>query len=207
MTELDKLKGSVKHLLIIGIVLVVVGLLSGCADSIESWAKEHTNFVDFIGVLVNLIIGTALFYVGWEANKIATASTEQTEQSAKEFKANLHETDKAVIRANYSKVSEALSLILQEGCVKDDSMRLLWQARDEARLELPEPIMDYTESLREKAQKAWAINKFLYDREGNVKNANHRNRDAKIEEEHKLLLDFMEEEPHKVYRSILEIRL
>lgn len=57
----------------------------------------------------------------------------------------------------YQKLTEAISLILRDGQVKNPAKALFWQARDEARLQLPEEIQNYTQRLFDEMWEAYLL--------------------------------------------------
>mgnify|MGYP001258927559 CR=1 FL=1 len=159
-----------KIFIAIVLILILLGLPLYFDADIEVWASNNQNFLQAFNVLSNFLIGIALFYVGWEANEISKTNHIKNKQSRKEYRRLLNLDERAIFKENYDKVSKALSLVIRDGDVNEQAMALFWQARDEARLELPEEIATYTEKLRATAQKAWANNRFAYDRNGQPKN-------------------------------------
>lgn len=92
-------------------------------------------------IFLNALISAGLFFVGWQANKIAKAQHEH-----QLYKTLMDGRD--LYKSTYDKLTEGIALIVKNGKVCDHAISLIWQARDDARLYLPEEIEHYIEELR-----------------------------------------------------------
>ena len=76
---------------------------------------------------------------------------------------NLTPEEREIFYEVYDNLYDGLVLVSRDGHVSHDALALFWRARDQARLELPVDIQQYTETLLEAAIKALTINEvYLY---------------------------------------------
>ena len=66
----------------------------------------------------------------------------------------ISKNEREIFRFVHTKISEAITLVLKHGAVTQEAQALFWQARDQARLELPDEIKEYTQKLFDKMHKA-----------------------------------------------------
>lgn len=149
------------------IALLVVGFI--WIDDVNAWAGKYTDFINLNLALIGLLV---LPVITWMIKgKIDSIELQRAKKlikvdDARNEYVELSNHDRELFRENYQNVSEALALFQQDGRVNDEAMRLIWKAQDQARLELPYDIMEFTENLRAIAQKAWSGHKVCWDRSG-----------------------------------------
>ena len=146
-------------------------------------------------IIVNLLIGGGLVYVGLQANSITKSNKAQASYQLKQY-------EREIFKDNYSKISKALGLVFRDGEVFEEAMDLFWDARDQARLELPQDIVDYTEELRKIASEAFASNRMCYDINGQPKST-HNPED--LDKAHKAVLKLISENSYEKYRLHMKI--
>lgn len=188
----------------LSLIILVMGLM--WVDDINTWAGTHTNFINLYSTLLSIFIMPAVAWVikdNLDSNEIQSAKDLIQAEAAREEYVSLSSHDRELFRKNYENVSEALSSITQNGGVQDEAMRLIWKARDQARLELPNDIMVYTESLREIAQKAWSGRKVCWDKDGRPQSFVGKEKImAEMHEAEGKLYKF---EPYEIYRPHMVI--
>ncbi len=176
-------------------IFLLISLALAC--TLLAYANNDAVFQS-TAIFISALTSFALVYIGYEANEVAKSNRETNR-----IKLTQHERE--IFKENYNKLSKAMRLIQIEGCVEREAISLIWQTLDEAKLELPNDITSYVESIRAKAQKAWAHHNFIFTTNGDPKNIHSPNRDKAIEEESQLVLELYKETPYKTYRKYLKI--
>ena len=108
--------------------------------------------------------------------------------------------ERATFKSNYEMVSKALSLTMRDGTVADEARALIWQARDDARLELPQEIGDYTEGLFSKMNDVYRKELYL----SNSTSLTEEKRNEMIDECHNIMTTLINEKPFEVYNEYLK---
>lgn len=139
----------------------------------EVWSKDHSNLISLLDVFVNLIIGIALFWVAFRANSIAKATQESSKQ-----KLEAHE--RQVVKDNYVKLIKAIELTIASGTVTNEPMFLFWEVNQSSRIELPEELYGFIESVVEIAEQSWIAYAYAYDLQGNAINMDKTDRPEKL---------------------------
>jgi len=106
--------------------------------------------IDIINIVIQIIVGCGLIWIGKTANEIYKQQTNFLENQ-------LSDWEKESIKENYHKISKALAEIERDGSIispfpeyENHSLELIWKAKDDAKLCLPKEIKDYTNNLFKK---------------------------------------------------------
>ncbi len=116
-------------------------------SSLETWYK-------IAGIIGGFVISPGLIWLAWEANAINKSNADFLKQAKEEQQYRITKDEREIFRVVYTKLVDALGLVQQYGRVREDVLTLFWQARDQARVELPEDIAQYTEELLSAANSA-----------------------------------------------------
>lgn len=172
-------------------------------DYLNEVAEHYQPLLEAVKALLSLFIGAGLLFVGLKVNEVAKSNLELAKEKKDKLIYKISEKERDIFRSNYQKVSEALGLVLREGNVSNDARELFWKARDEARLELPQDIQDYTESLFKEMLKAYNAHHFLLYEETDLSNNERREH---IAEQHSNAINFlMNTNPNEVYSQYMKI--
>lgn len=120
---------------------------------------------------------------------------------------NLTPEERELFYQVYSMLSKAKGLVLRDGRVDNEANALFWEARDRARLELPDDIQEYTETLRKAASKAYSINSsYLYpaSREGLPVG---EERSKKVDEHEDCISLIIEAKPHEIFAPYMKVKI
>ena len=126
-------------------------------EILNELSKVYTPLLSAIDVVLGLFIGIALFWVAHRANNIAESNIELASQESQSRKYRISKDERELFHTVYSLLTEALGLVMKEGRVKGEAHAIFWQARDRARLELPEDIQEYTQVIFKKMHEAYLL--------------------------------------------------
>lgn len=161
-------------------------------------SKDWLDLADIIISFFGVIAAASLAY---QANKIAKSNLESANQQQKTLTQKISSEDRAIFRSNYKKVVEALGMVFRDGKVMDEAKNLFWQARDEARLELPKEIADYTQQLFDKMWNAYII--YYHDITGDACLPQGKERSDAVEKHSKVIGELIKEQPNTVYSKYM----
>lgn len=153
-------------------LIIIIGMFY-FDRTINTWSKDHSNLITLLDVLVNLIIGLALFWVAFKANNIAKATQESSKQ-----KLEAHE--RQIVKDNYVKLLKAIETAIASGVVKNESMFQFWEVNQSSKIELPEELHGFVESVVKIAEQSWIAYTYAYDHEGNAINMDKTDRSEKL---------------------------
>jgi len=111
--------------------------------------------------------------------------------------------DRAIFDSVYTKITEAISLVFKNAAVDEEAQALFWQARDQARRDLPNKIKKYTQRLFDKMNNCVTLNLKLCGREplpvGEKDN-------QYVDKHDKLINDLINEQPYKIFSKYMKIQ-
>lgn len=152
-------------------------------------------------ILAQGIIGAGAFWLAHQANKIALSNLELSKQQQEANANRITEYQKAKIKENYEVFTKALGFVFQEADVNNEAYGLFWNARDQARLELPSDIVAFTQNAFDIAGKANSLLRKTYRKDGTP--IHSTNFDKWIDECSDLVSQLYSLQPHEVYRKYL----
>lgn len=176
-------------------------------ESINEIFKTYAPLLDGADKVIGIFISIGLFWLAHRANAIAKSNLELAEQEKLSRKYRIGEDERAIFRSCYSKISEALGLVLKLGRVTDEAKSLFWQARDQARLELPKDIQEYSQEVFDKMWEAYLL--------GHNDLASIENGGLPIGEERKrasarhgdIILSLINEKPYDVFSKYMKVNI
>lgn len=171
----------------------------GMIDYLNETSVKFKPLIEAADSLFGLLISIGLFCIAVQANKIA-------KEQHNKLRYKISEDEREIFRSNYKMLTEGLGLVMRDAVVKDEAKNLFWQSRDQARLELPLEIQNYT-------QKIWDLmwenytNHYhkIYDGEGNA--LNHPDRSEAIKRNHEIVLELIHLKPSEVYSKYMRLDL
>lgn len=160
--------------------------------------------MDFAGLLINFFGVVVAAALAWQANKIAKSNLVLARQQRKSSSQALSSEDRAIFRSNHRKVIDALGAIFRDGYVNDAAKNLLWQARDEARLELPADIKNYTQEIFDMMWEAYQLhyNKITGENRLPVGAAG----EEACKRHSQIIRQLIEQKPSLIYKKYMRIR-
>lgn len=167
--------------------------------------KTYAPTLDAADKLIGVAISAGLFWLAHCANGIAKSNLELAKQEKQSRKYRIDKDEREIFRSVYRNLSDALALVLRDGRVGHEALALFWQARDQARLELPVDIQDYSEKLRDAANKAFAINDcYLYPKNGEALPVGE-DRNKKVAEHKSHLSILLDAKPHEHFAKYMRV--
>lgn len=164
---------------------------------LNSAAEKFKPLIEAADSFFGLLISIALFFVAYQANKIST-------EQHKSLKYKISEEERKIFRSNYQMLTEGLGHVLREGMVNDEAKNLFWQVRDQARLELPKDIQDYTQKIFDLMWNAYMDHYHkIYDKQGNA--INHPERSAAIKRESEIISQLIKLKPSEIYSKYMRV--
>jgi len=158
--------------------------------------------LDATDKLIGMLMSAGLFYLGYHANGIAKSNLELVQQDKQSRKYQINKDEREIFRAVYRNLSNALGLVFRDGHVSDEALALFWQARDQARLELPVDIYEYSENLLEAARNAFAIHRaFLSQTDLPI----DTKRKEKVKEHESYILTFIKAKPYEQFAKYMRM--
>ena len=101
-----------------------------------------------VSTIFNLLISIGLFYIGYQANKIAQGNYALAKNQSDLLKYKSNFNNFKLLYDNYDYVCKAFDIFVKEGTVTPEALRIISRARNDGKLYLPEEIADYLEKLR-----------------------------------------------------------
>jgi hypothetical protein len=147
-----------------------------------------------IEIVVNTLTGLVLFWLGYEANQLVKIQNKR-----------LSPNEKKVYLENYHKISKAFELCIKNGGAENEALSLMWSGYDEAKLQLPDDIVKYTEKWLLLLREAWGINRQCYDGNGNPRQNAQDKWGKLIDRESHILKDIYEARPVDIYRKYIAV--
>ncbi|MFN9252862.1 MAG: hypothetical protein ACK6BL_02805 [Holosporaceae bacterium] len=149
-----------------------------------------SDIIDGLDLLINLVTGVTLGFLAYFSNKISKMQN------------NIAARD--VYLSVYDKISEALGSVLAKGFVDESAKALFWQARDRARLELPNELKEYTQQLYDKMLEA---NTIYYNKiTGDFKLPVGQERNKIVQEHTDIIKKLIYEKPHQIFSKYMTIK-
>ena len=174
-------------------------------ECINETFKTYAPTLDAADKLIGIAISAGLFWLAHRANGIAKSNLELAKQEKQSRKYRIDKDEREIFRAVYRNLSDALALVLRDGRVDHEALALFWQARDQARLELPVDIQEYSENLRVAANKAFAINElYLYPKNGESLPVGEE-RSKKVDEHESHLSILLDAKPHEHFAKYMRV--
>ncbi len=169
-------------------------------------AAHYAPFLDGLDKLIGIAISVALFWLAYQANKIAKSNLELAEQEKESRKYRINADERKIFYSCYEKLSKARELVLKNGAVDGATLELYFKARNEARLQLPDKLATYAQKLFDIARKAWAINDtHLYPKKGkSLPEGDERN--EKVEEHDNYIGQLLDARPDKIFARHMKIK-
>ena len=95
---------------------------------------------------------------------------------------------------------------MKEGRVNAEARALFWQARDQARLELPEDIQKYTQDIFDKMLEAFVpvTHEIAPNDKGGQPQGDKRK--AVTERESEIIKNLISEQPHEIFAKYLRVK-
>lgn len=160
-------------------------------DTLNKLATDYEPLIIAFGVFSSFIISAALFWLAWSTGK---SRQYQVNKDARE-----------VFLSVYNKISKGLGIVFREGTVNEDAKALFWQARDQARLELPDDVERYTQELFDKMYEIYLLERKLRtSNDGGLPAGIERDKAADRQSE--IIMKLIEEQPSKVFAPYLKIK-
>lgn len=171
----------------------------GMIDYLNETSIKFKPLIDAADSLVGLLISIGLFCIAYQANKI---SKEQHDR----LRYKIGEDERKIFRSNYNRLTEGLGHVMRDGIVKDEAKDLFWQVRDQARLELPKEIQDYTQKIFDLMWEAYTdyYNK-IYNGDGQT--INHPDRRVAIKRNSEIVLELIRLKPSELYSKYMKVDL
>ncbi len=169
--------------------------------------KTYAPLLEGMDKVIGIFISAGLFWLAHRANAIAKSNLELAKQERLSRKYRIGADEREIFRSCYTKVSQACGLVLQNGRVDAEASALFWQARDQARLELPDDIAHYTEALRDASTKAFSINdNYLYPKTHPGLEPGEE-RTKKVDEHAKYIEFITDAKPHKIFAPYMKVKI
>ncbi|PJB73307.1 MAG: hypothetical protein CO093_01050 [Alphaproteobacteria bacterium CG_4_9_14_3_um_filter_47_13] len=166
-------------------------LIGGEVNDYAVQLKTLENNMELATLFVEIIIGIALICVACGSNKIA--------------KNQLNAARRDIYLSVYDNITKALGHVFAEGNVNDDAKDLFWQARDRARLELPDDIQQYTQNLFDKMWEAYIL---YYNKiSGEYRLPKGKEKSAAVEEHQRIIGELIKERPHDIFSKHMKIKI
>lgn len=171
----------------------------GMIDYLNETSIKFKPLIEAADSLFGLLISIGLFCIAYQANKI---SKEQHNR----LRYKISEDEREIFRSNYTRLTEGLGHVMREGRVKDEAKNLFWQVRDQARLELPKEIQDYTQKIFDLMWEAY-IDYYhkIYDGDGQP--VNHPERSEAIKRNTEIVLELIRLKPSELYSKYMKVDL
>ncbi|MDD5586762.1 MAG: hypothetical protein PHY92_07395 [Alphaproteobacteria bacterium] len=170
-------------------------------------ATDYEKLIGGANAFFGLLISIGLFCVAWRANSIAKSNLELAAQEKQNREYRIDKDERDLFRSVYSKISEAKGIVFTEGTVTDAAHELFWKARDQARLELPEDIQEYTQTIFDRMHKAYVLRHIpLAKHEDGGHPAGSDERKAASKEHTGLIKSLMDEQPHEAFAKYMRIK-
>ncbi len=174
-------------------------------ESTNDIFKTYAPTLEAADKLIGLAISAGLFWLAHRANGIAKSNLELAKQEKQSRKYRIDKDEREIFRSVYRNLSDALALVLREGRVEHEALALFWQARDQARLELPDDIQEYSEKLRVAANKAFSINEsYLYPKNGEGLPVGEE-RSKRVDEHEEHLSILLDAKPHEHFAKYMKV--
>ena len=171
-----------------------------CVVMLDYLNKISTDFKPLIEAadsLFGLLISIGLFSIAYQAHKIS-------KEQHNKLRYKIDEDEREIFRSNYKMLTEGLGHVMRDGRIKDEAKNLFWQARDQARLELPKEIQDYTQKIFDLMWEAYTdYYHKIYDGEGQA--INHPERSDAIKRNHEIILELIRLKPSDVYSKYMRL--
>lgn len=141
----NKIKNSIKYF------FITISILLFCfvIFNLEGIDGNFNNFFDVINAIGSVIISIGLLKIGIEANKIAKEQQRSTDQK-------ISQEEREIIRENYKNLMNGISTIYNNyRNIREINKgeEILRQVANQAKLELPKDLEDYTQEVYELAKR------------------------------------------------------
>ena len=143
--------------------------------------------------------------LAYKANKIANSNFELAKQENKNRIYRINKDERKIFNSVYTKITQGIGLVLRDGRVCDDAQALFWKARDEARLQLPDDIVNYTQVLFDKMHTAYLL-KIELDERGSDGSPILRDRKESAKKHMQLISELIKEEPYKIFACHMKVK-
>lgn len=169
----------------------------GMIDYLNETSIKFKPLIEAADSLFGLLISIGLFCIAYQANKIS-------KEQHNKLRYKINEDEREIFRSNYKMLTEGLGHVMRDGRVKDDAKNLFWQARDQARLELPTEIQDYTQKIFDLMWEAYVdFYHKIYDGEGQA--IKHPERSDAIKRNNEIVLELIRLKPSEVYSKYMRL--
>jgi len=172
-------------------------------EQLNELARIYSPLADAADVAFTFLIGIGLVMIARQANRIAKSNVKLAEERSRDRGWAIKSDERATFKSNYEKVSNALGLTMRDGTVAGEARALIWQARDDARLELPKEISDYTENLFSRMNDAYRTELLL----SNSASLSDEKRNGLTDKNHEIMMVLIEEKPFLVYEKYLKFKV
>lgn len=169
-------------------------------------AEIYEPLLKSLNYTFGLMISIGLFILTVYANKIAKSNYQLALEQKRTTDYKISRDDRELFRSVYMKLTEAIGLVLKYGAVNSEAVSLFWQARDQARLELPNNIYDYVEGIFAKMHKAYRLNRFNLETPDNGGMPVGYERSKATKEHDELISDIISLKPHDVFSPYMKIK-
>ena len=175
-------------------------------DFLNELVEVYEPLFILVNSIIGILISIFLCATSFVANKIAKSNYQLALEQKRTTDYKISRDDRELFRSVYMKLTDAIGLVLKDGAVNSEAVSLFWQARDQARLELPNHIYDYVEGIFAKMHKAYRLNRFNLNSpdDGWMPVGDERSKAAKEHDE--LISDIMSLKPHDVFSPYMKIK-
>lgn len=180
-------------------LLCFLAILIWGRDWLNQQATYYAPLLDGLDKLIGIAISVALFWLAYQANKIAKSNLELAEQEKENRKYRISADERKIFYSCYEKLSKAGGLVLKNDAVDNETLGLYWQARDEARLQLPDELAAYAKKLFDIARKARRTKK------GGSQSVEDK-RNEKVEEPDDYIGQLIDARPDKIFAQHMKIK-
>ena len=156
--------------------------------------------------LFGIVISMILLFLTYYANKIAKSNYQLALEQKRTTDYKISRDDRELFRSVYMKLTEAIGLVLKDGAVNLEAVSLFWEARDQARLELPNNIYDYVEGIFVKMHKAYRQNRTNLETPDKGGLPVGEERSKATEEHEQLISDIISLKPYEVFSPYMKIK-
>lgn len=163
---------------------------------------EGKDWIDLVGLIVSILGVIVGAFLTRQANRIAKSNLELANQQQKALDQKINSEDRAIFRSNYRKVIDALEIIWRDGNINDEVKNLFWQARGEARLELPKDIADYTQGLFDQMWEAYSL--FHNKINGDTRLPQGEERPTACDRHSQIISQLIREQPSAIYAKYMK---
>lgn len=171
---------------------------------LNSFSTKYGSLISAFETFFSTIIGVIGIFISVALFKIANSNYKLAQEEKRSREQRISADEKQVFRDVYEKITRALGLSLVNFHVTNEAHKLFWQARDRARLELPEEIQRYTQEIFDLMHNAWNINtSYLGSSEnGGLPKGDDRNRKSK--EHTELMTKLSKIKPSEIFSKYLK---